>query len=104
MDYNHIEVKHNPEAHRYEVKMDEHLAVLTYIKRGNHITFLHTGVPAELEGHGVANTLAHNALEDARAQHLTVTPMCPFVAAYIRHHQEYLSLLSESERALFLQG
>lgn len=103
MNYDSIEVKNNTEAHRYEANIDEHLAVLTYVKRGNHITFLHTGVPTELEGHGVANKLVHTALEDARAQQLTVTPMCPFVAAYIRHHQEYLSLLSESEREPFLQ-
>lgn len=103
MNHDSIEVKNNTAAHRYEVNIDEQLAVLTYVKRSNHITFLHTAVPAELEGHGIANKLAHTALEDARAQHLSVTPMCPFVAAYIRHHQEYLSLLSESERALFLE-
>ena len=103
MDYDTIEVKNNPEAQRYEVSIDEHVAVLTYTKRAKHITFLHTGVPAELEHHGIANKLAQAALEDARTQKLTVTPMCPFVASYIRHHPEYLSLVSKADQALYLQ-
>ena|SRR5947209_4918612 len=103
MDYNTIEVKHNPEEHRYEVSIDGHVAVLTYTKRAKHITFLHTGVPTELEHHGLANKLTQAALEDARTQQLTVTPMCPFVASYIRHHQEYLPLVSEADQALYLQ-
>src|ERR1700736_46007 len=95
MDYETIEVKNNPEAHRYEANIGEHVAILTYTKRAKHITFLHTEVPTELAHHGIASKLAQAALDDARAQQLTVTPMCPFVASYIRHHQEYLSLVSE---------
>lgn len=97
-------VHDNTEAHRYEVKIDEHLAVLTYYRRGDTIVFLHTGVPPALEGHGIGNKLAYAALEDARVQKLTVVPDCPFVAAYIRRHQEYLSLLTASEQARLLQG
>ncbi len=93
-----VVVSNNIEAHRYEVKIDAQVAVLTYDQEGSQITFLHTGVPPALEGHGIANELAHVALEDARAQHLMVVPACPFVAAYIRRHPEYLSLLSASEQ------
>jgi predicted GNAT family acetyltransferase len=60
-------------------------------------------VPPALEGHGIGNRLASFALEEARSQHLTVVPACPFVAAYIRHHTEYLSLLTASEQARLLQ-
>lgn len=97
-------VHNNAEAHRYEAKIDGHTAVLTYQKKGDQITFLHTIVPPALEGHGLGNALATVALEDARLLHLRVVPQCPFVAAYIRRHQEYLSLLSESEQARILQG
>ena len=99
---NTIEVKNNEEAHRYEVYLNGQLAVLTYKRDGQQITFLHTGVPPALEGHGVASVLARTALEEARAQKLSVVPQCPFVASYIRRHQEYLSLLSPAERDRFL--
>lgn len=97
-------VTNNRDKHRYEVKVDEQLAVLTYTQQAGHIIFLHTGVPPALEGRGIANRLASFALEEARAQHLTVVPLCPFVASYIRHHQEYLPLLTEGERARLLQS
>ncbi|GHO86965.1 GNAT family N-acetyltransferase [Dictyobacter formicarum] len=50
---------------------------------GDQIIFLHTGVPAALEGHGIASKRASFALEEARLQHFTVIPRCPFVASYI---------------------
>ena len=103
MENNSIEVHNNTEANRYEVELDGDIAVLTYSQRGNQIAFLHTGVPTELEGHGIANKLAYTALEDAKRNHQMVVPACPFVAAYIRRHPEYMSLLSESEKARLQQ-
>src|SRR5258708_38654047 len=97
-------VSNNRDEQRYEAKMNEQLAVLTYKQREGRIVFLHTGVPPALEGRGVANQLASFALEDARAQHLEVVPLCPFVASYIRRHQEYLPLLTEAEQARLLEG
>lgn len=97
-------VKNNEAAHRYEVDMDGHVAVLTYMKRGRRIIFLHTGVPHELEGHGIGNKLAQFALNEARAQNLAVIPECPFVAAYIRRHQEYLPLVPQEEQRSLLEN
>ncbi|MDQ2885401.1 MAG: N-acetyltransferase [Chloroflexota bacterium] len=94
-----IVVKNNEAANRYEVELAGQTAVLTYMREGKQIIFLHTGVPPALEGHGIANKLARTALEDARANGLVVEPECQFVASYIRRHQEYLDLVPESERA-----
>jgi predicted GNAT family acetyltransferase len=96
-------VINNEAAHRYEFQSGDQVAVLTYKRSGQHIIFIHTGVPPALEGHGVAGKLAHTALEDARTQGLTVVPQCPFVASYIRRHLEYLSLLSPSDRERLLR-
>lgn len=102
-DYNHTEVINNESKQRYEVHMDNQVAVLEYKRAGNHITYIHTGVPPAMEGHGVASRLAHTALEDARKEHNTVSPQCPFVAAYIREHTEYLPLLSKAEQSRIMQ-
>jgi predicted GNAT family acetyltransferase len=102
IDYDHVEVKNNEAKQRYEIRIDDQLAELKYERDGNGIVYIHTGVPPALEGHGLANKLAHTALEDARAAKLTVVPQCPFVAQYIREHSEYLPLLSPSERPRIL--
>lgn len=83
--------------------MGDQLAVLEYKRERNHITYIHTGVPSEIEGHGIASQLAHTALEDARKEQLTVSPQCPFVASYIREHTEYLPLVSKAEQARVMQ-
>ena len=39
------------------------------------------------------------ALDDAKRQGLEVTPLCPFVADYIRRHPEYEDLVGAGHRA-----
>jgi predicted GNAT family acetyltransferase len=91
-------VERNEEKRRYEVRVGNDMAVLTYARAGDHIVFLHTLVPEPLEGRGIAGLLAHTALEDARAAHQQVVAQCPYVAAYIRRHPEYLEILTPAER------
>jgi hypothetical protein len=62
------------------------------------LSLVHTEVPAELEGHGIGGRLAKAGLEFARQENLKVVPSCPFVAAYIRRHPEYLELVMEKYR------
>lgn len=99
-----LTVMDNTDEQRYEVHVEGEVAVLTYERHGKHITFLHTGVPPALEGRGIAGMLAHTALEAARADGLEVIPLCPYVAAYIRRHHEYLPLVAEAYRARLLAG
>lgn len=96
IDSNTIEVEHNTAAQRYEARIDRYLAVAEYHRNGDTIAFTHTEVPSTLRGRGIASKLVHAALEEARAQHLTVVPLCSFVASYIRRHPEYMSLLQSS--------
>jgi len=96
-----VEVKNNQAKSCYEANVDGQLAVLTYERDGDTITYLHTETPASLEGRGVGSALARAALDEARSQQLTIVPQCPFVAAYIRRHPQYLDLVEESQRANF---
>ena len=88
-----LEVRHNLAAGRFEVQIENQIAVLNYNQRGDVIVFTHTGVPAELEGRGIGSQLVHSGLEYAREKALKVEPFCWFVAGYIERHPEYRSLL-----------
>ena len=89
-----VNVNHEVDNLRFTIEQEGHLALLTYMRAGkNRIVFTHTEVPPALEGRGLANQLAHNALEFARSEELVVIPLCPFVAAYIRRHPEYAPLV-----------
>ncbi len=104
-DVEHAEVRDNIAAHRYEIEVAGEVAVLEYERAAGRITMIHTSVPSALEGHGIAGKLARFALDEARAQGLAVIPRCPYVAAYIRRHPEYLDLVpTESRHMLPTKG
>ncbi len=89
-----LHVVHIPEKNRFEIRADGHTAELTYTLRGGTITFLHTGVPSELEGQGIGTKLAKAGLEYARANGLKVRSQCSFVSGYLQRHPEYQDLVT----------
>ena len=93
MKNNKVIVFHNQEAHRFELTVNGHLAVLDYMLTGDLIIFLHTGVPPAIGGRGLGSKLVKTALDYARERGLKVRSMCWFVSKYIRRHEEYQDLL-----------
>ena len=89
-----LEVTKNDEEQRFEANVDGQLAVVEYEMLGESvIDFVHTEVPVALDGRGIGDHMAHEVLEYARNQQLTVIPQCPFIAGYISRHPEYQSLV-----------
>lgn len=88
-----MDVENNQARHRFEVKVDDQMAVAEYIQGKDYIVFAHTEVPEALEGQGIASSLAHTALEYAKENNLQIMPLCPYFAAYIRKHPEYKAML-----------
>jgi uncharacterized protein len=86
-------VSNNPAHHRYELKVDGHIAATYYEIADGVITFIHTEVPPELGGKGIGSKLIKGALNQVRADGLKVIAQCPFVRAYIEKHAEYADLL-----------
>jgi uncharacterized protein len=96
---NKLTVTNNDDASQYEATVEGQVAFAAYERRNDEIVFTHTEVPPALEGKGLASAIVRTALDDARAQGLSVVPLCPFVASYIRRHQEYLDLVSPAYRS-----
>ena len=84
-----IVVQHNAAGHRFEARVDGHLAVAEYERDGASLILTHTFVPPELRGRGLAEKLVRPALEYARNEGLAVVPACSYVAAFIQRHPEY---------------
>lgn len=89
-----INVVNNEAENRFEVQLGAEIAVAEYMREESSIVFTHTFVPTEFEGRGIGSLLARTALDFAREKHLRVVPLCPFIAGYIREHQEYVSLIN----------
>ena len=84
-----LQVVHNKEKKRFEVEINSHVAELTYSLNDETITFIFTGVPAELEGRGVGSLLVKTGLQYAKANNLKIQSLCWFVSGYIKRHPEF---------------
>ena len=82
---------------RYEIFLNGELAGFTTyrLRDGNRIIAVHSEVFPEFEHRGLASELAREMLDDIRARGLQVSPRCPFVAKYIREHDDYQDLVSD---------
>jgi hypothetical protein len=86
-------VQHDTTRHRFFVELDGQVGLLNYRLSPGKIVFTHAEVPHAFEGHGIASAIAKTALEWAKSQNLRVVPACPFMAAYVKKHAEYQSLV-----------
>ena len=87
------DIRHNEEESRFETVVDGHTAFASYdLEDPNRIVFIHTEVPAELSGRGIAQQIVKTALEHARERKLTVVPQCQYVATFIKRNPEYEEL------------
>jgi len=91
-------VNNNEKTQRFEIHEAGELAYLEYRYFKNDIALMHTFVPEVLEGRGIASTLAHYALEWAKEHQKPVIVYCPFVAAYLKKHTEYNSIIDKNYR------
>jgi hypothetical protein len=97
-----IEVVDHPDAERYEVKVNGVLAGhAEYVRGPGQISFTHTEVDKAFGGRGLAGRLAQKALDDSRANGLSVLPFCPFFREWIGKHPDYADLVPENRRAEF---
>lgn len=78
----------NPAQHRFEVTVEGHTGELVYEVDGSRLFLIHTGVPDELEGRGLAGDLVRAAVERARREQLTVVPWCPYARRWLRKHPD----------------
>jgi predicted GNAT family acetyltransferase len=88
-----MDVRHDKEAQEFDAEIEGHRAELQYRLSDGVMTIVHTGVPEEIGGRGVAAELTRVALETARANGWKVVPACAYAEAFMRRHREYADLL-----------
>ena len=90
-----MDIHHSATNQSFTTGAADQQAELAYsLPAAGVIDFVHTFVPENQRGHGVADELAKAGLAYARQQHLKVRTSCPFMADYVQHHQEYADLLA----------
>lgn len=83
----------NEKAKQYELHIDELVARVEYMRVQNNIYLTHTEVPVKLEGKGIGAAIVKQVLQDIEQRNLTLVPLCPFVALYLKRHPEWKKLV-----------
>jgi predicted GNAT family acetyltransferase len=83
------ELINNKATKQYEFHIDGLIPRIMYQKSGDKIFLIHTEVPLELGGKGIANQLVKKVLEDTQKRGLKLVPLCPFVKKYLQRHPEW---------------
>ncbi len=83
----------NVEHKQYEFHIGVHIARIEYIKAQNIVYLTHTEIPTQLEGKGIGSALVKQVLQDIKEKDLTLVPLCPFVALYIKRHSKWKALV-----------
>ncbi len=83
----------NREKHRYEFHIEDQTPHIEYLRAKDKIYLTHTEVPTSLEGKGIGSQLVVQVLRDIEEKNLTLIPLCPFVAMYIKNNPEWKKLV-----------
>ena len=93
---------HDAAAQRYELRDgDRVLGFSSYLPAGASVIVAHTEVEPGHEGEGLGSQLVRETLTQIRESGKTVIPTCPFTAAYISRHPEFVDLVDPSLRSRF---
>ena len=97
-----LTVTDDADARRLELRAGGDVAGwIDYLPAGASVIFSHTEILPGHEGQGLGNRLVREALELMRERGTTVIPTCPFAAAFIHRHPEYVELVDPSLRRQF---
>ncbi len=88
-----FELIHNEDGSQYEFHIEGRVAKIEYIRKQPKIYLTHTEVPSSLEKQGIGSQLVLKVLEELKVKKLAIVPLCPFVAAYIKKHPEWIEIV-----------
>ena len=71
-------------------------AVLNFRKTGNDVYAIHTYIPPEFRGRGIAANLVEALIEYCRKRGMKIYPACSYVSAYFEKRAELGDILSDS--------
>lgn len=87
-----VEIRHQPDQHRFTTEVDGHAAYVEYEPAQDAIAITHTIVPAAIGGRGIAGELVRAAMAYARDSGLKVRPDCSYADDWMRKHPDFADL------------
>jgi predicted GNAT family acetyltransferase len=89
-----LAIEHDRSARRFQVVVDGYRCELDYTLSGDRMSIVHTGVPSEVGGRGIAAQLTRFAIDTARAAGWKIEPLCSYARVWFERHPEDRDVLA----------
>jgi glutathione S-transferase len=88
-------VRENPQQNRFERSIHDGIVAAAYYRNdGGKLVFIHTEVPSEFNGQGIASELARGTFELLRQSGRKAILTCPFMVDFANKHPEYADVVA----------
>lgn len=89
-----IVVRENPEHRRFERPIEDNAIAAAYYRLADgRLVFIHTEVPSEFSGLGIATELAQGTFDLLRESGRKAVLICPFMTHFFATHPEYADIV-----------
>lgn len=96
-EYSNIPLYNNEFAQRYEMQVEGQNSIIAYKRTTTHIYLLHTEVPEQQEGRGIATAIIEKTLLEIEAKGLRMKPLCPAIVSFLERHPEWNRLVDDKK-------
>ena len=90
-----LQITDNTNEQRFETPVGNDSAFISYRWEHGMLSLMHTEVPQEFEGKGIASALASFAFEQAKQQHRKVLVFCPYISTWLKRNPGYETLVEK---------
>jgi predicted GNAT family acetyltransferase len=88
-------VTENTQQHRFELPIADGAVAAAYYRLENgRVVLIHTEVPSEFSGQGIASQLAHGTFELLRETGRKAVPRCPFMGRFLVRNPQYSDIVA----------
>jgi predicted GNAT family acetyltransferase len=94
MKYGDTELVDNKAIHSFEFVVEGHRSFIEYELKDKKIYLVHTEVPEQLEGQGVADAMVEKAFTYIEQHRLMVVPLCAYIKVFLQRHPEWDRLVA----------
>ena len=96
MEFDHLLLQKNTRNGTFELVVEGQTSFIHYREEGKTVHLLHTEVPREMEGKGVAGALVEKTFCYLQKNDLRIKPLCSYVQSYLKRHPEWEHLVEKA--------